>query len=352
MAHLAGDDGRCTSSSVFEKATKQPQTGQQHIPAGRLQIGTAGHHPGIAGDIARNSWSGESLFRRSHGGEGSPHASQCDQLVRCSISAASSSTLQGSNLQVFCKLASACAAAMSAPPSSPVSSRAKSDRLIIAFLIAILVASMFFWMFPGLDLVVSRWFFSPGDGFTSPSNSKLQWLRRSSRWALAGVIVVILLRILRDTINGALTWSRVRKPIWLLAGLALGPGLLVNGLLKGHWGRPRPINVDVFGGDAVHQTVWVISDWCDRNCSFVSGEASSSAWLVAAALVTPKPVRLAATAATLVYAGALSLNRIAFGGHFLSDVVLAWLICGLVFAILDRLIPGTAYPFRPGSNHT
>jgi lipid A 4'-phosphatase len=240
---------------------------------------------------------------------------------------------------------------MSAPLSSPFSSAAKSDRLIIAFLIATLAASMFFWIFPELDLVVSRWFFSPNEGFISSSNTKLQELRRSSRWALAGVIVVILLRMIRDTINGALTWSRVRKPIWLLAGLALGPGLLVNGLLKAHWGRPRPINVDVFGGDAVHQAVWVISDWCDRNCSFVSGEASSSAWLVAAALVTPKPVRLAATTVTLVYAGSLSLNRIAFGGHFLSDVVLAWLICGLIFAVLYRLIPDTAPPFRSGGTH-
>ncbi|MBB4004244.1 MAG: phosphatase PAP2 family protein [Aurantimonas endophytica] len=210
---------------------------------------------------------------------------------------------------------------------------------------------MFFWVFPEVDLVVSRWFYSPSDGFSLSSNSHLQWLRNSSPWALAGVILVILVRILRDAINGALTWSRVRKPIWLLSGLALGPGLLVNGLLKAHWGRPRPVNVDVFGGDAVHQTVWVISDWCDRNCSFVSGEASSSAWLVAAALVAPRPVRLAATATTLIYAGSLSLNRIAFGGHFLSDVLLAWLVCGLIFAILYRLIPDTAYPSRFSGTH-
>ncbi|HEX2017441.1 MAG TPA: phosphatase PAP2 family protein [Aurantimonas sp.] len=240
---------------------------------------------------------------------------------------------------------------MSAPLSSPVSSGAKSDRLIIAFLIAILAASIFFWNVPEVDLVVSSWFFSPGEGFISSSNSNLQWLRENSPWVLVGVVLVILLRILRDTINGALTWSRVRKPIWLLSGLALGPGLIVNGLLKEHWGRPRPVHVDAFGGDAVHQMVWVISDWCDGNCSFVSGEASSSAWLIAAALVTPKPVRLAATATTLVYAGSLSLNRIAFGGHFLSDVVLAWLICGLVFAVLYRLIPDTAYPIRSSGNY-
>ncbi|MDP3526138.1 MAG: phosphatase PAP2 family protein [Hoeflea sp.] len=228
---------------------------------------------------------------------------------------------------------------MSTLLSTPVLSGAKIDRLIIAFTLGILAISMLFWLFPEVDLVVSRWFFSPSDGFLWSSNSFLQGLRKSSSWVIVGVILVISVCILWHTINATLTWSCLRKPIWLLSGLALGPGLLVNGLLKAHWGRPRPIQVDIFGGDAVHQSVWVISDWCERNCSFVSGEAASSAWLVAAALATPKPIRLAATATTLVYAGSLSLNRVAFGGHFLSDVVLAWLICGLIFAILYRLIP-------------
>ncbi|ESR25179.1 phosphatase PAP2 family protein [Lutibaculum baratangense] len=228
---------------------------------------------------------------------------------------------------------------MSAALSDPVSSGAKSDRLIVAFLAGILATSGFFWLFPEVDLAVSRWFFEPEDGFALSRDPNLQWLRNSSPWVVAGVVLAILVRLRWDAAGGALTWSRARKPIWLLSGLALGPGLIVNGLLKVHWGRPRPVQVDVFGGDAVHRMVWVISDGCDRNCSFVSGEASSSAWLVAAALAAPKPVRPAATAATLLYAGSLSLNRMAFGGHFLSDVVLAWLICGLVFAVLHRLIP-------------
>ncbi|WP_102960955.1 phosphatase PAP2 family protein [Mangrovicella endophytica] len=227
---------------------------------------------------------------------------------------------------------------MSTILANPASSGARSNHPIIAFSFAILVTSAFFWFFPDVDLVVSRWFFSTSDGFNLSSDANLQWLRKSSPWVITGVVAFILAGMLRAAIDGTLAWYRLRKPIWLLSGLALGPGLLVNGLLKEHWGRPRPIHLNVFGGDAEHQMVWVISDWCDRNCSFVSGEAASSAWLVAAALVTPKPVRLAATATALVYAGSLSLNRIAFGGHFLSDVVLSWLICGLVFAVLHRVI--------------
>jgi hypothetical protein len=39
------------------------------------------------------------------------------------------------------------------------------------------------------------------------------------------------------------------------------------------------------------------------------------------------------------------LNRLAFGGHFLSDIVLSWAISGLVFTVLYRVMvsaPGVA----------
>ena len=224
-----------------------------------------------------------------------------------------------------------------------------SNRVTVALATGVVTTSLVFWAFPTLDLTVTRWFYTPDDGFVLSADPGLRLLRASSSWALIGVVLIALFCLAREAVKGPLAWSRVRTPIWLLSGLALGPGLLVNGLLKANWGRPRPITIDVFGGDAVHQKVWVVSDWCDRNCSFVSGEASSSAWLVAAALVTPKAVRPAATATAVVYAGALSLNRIAFGGPFLSDVVLAWLICGLIFAALHQLMLGQTSHERQSS---
>ncbi|BBK36174.1 phosphoesterase [Allostella sp. ATCC 35155] len=211
---------------------------------------------------------------------------------------------------------------------------------ILSFATALLATSAIFWTFPAIDLTVSGWFYSPGDGFTLSSDPALRLLRASSPWVTIGGVLIALFCIVREAVTVPLAWSRIRTPIWLLAGLALGPGLVVNGLLKTLWGRPRPIQIDVFGGDATYQKAWVVSDWCDRNCSFVSGEASSAAWLVAAALMTPRRIRPAATLIALVYAGAISLNRIAFGGHFLSDVVLAWLICGLTFGILHWLVIG------------
>ena len=90
-------------------------------------------------------------------------------------------------------------------------------------------------------------------------------------------------------------------------------------ILKDHWGRPRPVMIDVFGGDQPYVAVWQITDFCSSNCSFVAGEASSAIWLaVALALVVPavarrRPSRRRRSSTPLL----LSLNRIAFGGHFL-----------------------------------
>lgn len=113
-----------------------------------------------------------------------------------------------------------------------------------------------------------------------------------------------------------------------------GAGLLVNLTLKGLWGRPRPIHLEMFGGDAPYIAPWQITDWCADNCSFVSGEGASSAWMVAAVALMPEPWRRMLLAPVATYAVALSMNRIAFGAHFLSDIVLSWSLVAVVMAVL------------------
>jgi membrane-associated phospholipid phosphatase len=93
-----------------------------------------------------------------------------------------------------------------------------------------------------------------------------------------------------------------------------------------------------FGGDAVFSPVWWISDQCQGNCSFVSGEGAASFWLVALAFIVPPRWRPPAVALTLVFAALVSATRIAMGGHFLSDVLIAWLLMFLVMVLLDGAI--------------
>ena len=93
-----------------------------------------------------------------------------------------------------------------------------------------------------------------------------------------------------------------RAVVFLALTLALGPGLLVNGLLKEHWSRPRPGEVVEFGG-SLAPTPWDPRGRCEQNCSFVSGETSGAAWTVAPALLLPGTLRAVALGAAGVFTG-------------------------------------------------
>jgi lipid A 4'-phosphatase len=121
-----------------------------------------------------------------------------------------------------------------------------------------------------------------------------------------------------------------RSALFLIMSLALGPGLLVNGVLKEGWARPRPGMVTEFGGDYKFMPWWDPRGACDSNCSFVSGEASSAVWMAAPAMLAPPPWRYIALGAAGLYGIAFAAMRMLAGGHFLSDVIFAGIFTGLV----------------------
>ena len=110
---------------------------------------------------------------------------------------------------------------------------------------------------------------------------------------------------------------------FLLTSLIVGPGLVTNTLLKDHWGRARPAQVQEFGGTQRFTPAAIITDQCDRNCSFVCGDAAFVFWVVAFAYVAPPPRRRMIAIAALALGTADGALRMAQGGHFLSDVLFA-----------------------------
>jgi len=206
-----------------------------------------------------------------------------------------------------------------------------------------LLFAVIFVLFPRVDLTVSGWFFDPARGFYLGAVPVLVALRETV-WTVSELIFVV---ILLSMIGGAI-WPRVkllpvREGAFALASLFLGPGLLVNGILKAHWGRARPNSVEEFGGTLSYSPPLVPSDQCLNNCSFVSGEASLvvTTALVLILLSLPRvSVRRGRWVIGVlgVIATATSLLRIFFGGHFLSDVIFAALISAVIVFALHRLI--------------
>jgi lipid A 4'-phosphatase len=121
-----------------------------------------------------------------------------------------------------------------------------------------------------------------------------------------------------------------RAALLVVMTLALGPGLLVNGILKETWARPRPGMVTEFGGDYAFMPWWDPRGSCDSNCSFVSGETSSAVWMTAPAMVVPPPWRYAALGAAGIYGLIFAFIRLLASGHFVSDVIFAAIFTGLV----------------------
>ena len=201
-------------------------------------------------------------------------------------------------------------------------------------------AALVFAIWPRIDLAGAHYFYDGGGfiGRTAFERFARAFFNVTPFVILAGFAALYALR--RNGVASPYAPSG-RALIFLIATMAIGPGLVVNLGLKDHAHRPRPIQTQDFGGTDEFRPWYRFDGACKRNCSFVSGEASEGFWMVAPALLAPPPWRGPAIAAALLFGAATSVLRMAFGGHYLSDVVLAALITLLLIEAAQLLLwPG------------
>lgn len=201
-----------------------------------------------------------------------------------------------------------------------------------------LVTSVAFGMFPDLDLKAAGLFYS-GDNRFAGHGFGGDALRSVFYWAPLVIFAIMLLLYLARRAGRALPWApNGRGIVFLALSLALGPGLLVNTVLKEHSRRPRPVQVVEFGGTLPFRPFYSFDGACKRNCSFVSGEGSTGFWTMAPALLAPARMQPVVLASALAFGIAASLLRMAFGGHFLSDTIFAALFTWLVIIATWRAV--------------
>lgn len=175
--------------------------------------------------------------------------------------------------------------------------------------------------------------------FPAGADAALRSIRQVFHYLPIAAAVVVAAGLAKELASGrALSDPRPRVAATALAALVLGPGLLVNLLLKEHWGRPRPVATDLFGGPYPFVPAARWSDACPTNCSFVSGEASAIFWLFCLIPLLPAGYRRAGSLVIAAVAVFTSGLRVAFGGHYLSDVVLGGLSTPIVFCGLAVLV--------------
>ena len=196
----------------------------------------------------------------------------------------------------------------------------KRARIILGcFLMSALVLSGF----PAIDIGISRIFFEQGFHLKD-----LWWYSVVREW-LTYFLCLSMTAILGIYVFNRLTKRDLcringRKVSYLFLVLILGAGFVVNVIFKDNFGRARPRDIEEFGGSKQFTPAFFISDECDTNCSFSSGEGAAGFFSLALALALGR--RRAALLAALGLGGLVSFLRVASGAHFFSDTVVSFFV--------------------------
>ena len=188
--------------------------------------------------------------------------------------------------------------------------------------VVLLLAVTFFIQLLDLDLRVEACFFSSDRGWIYGDRTPWSFLYRygalpTIATAVAALIVYAL----------SFRWNRFRaqrRAAWFLVLLSIvGPIVVVNLVLKEHWGRPRPGEVIQFGGEKSYLQVWE-RGVSGEGRSFPCGHCSAAFFFFGLVFVTRRRSRRwtsVALVSTLIYGALMGVARMAQGGHFPSDVL-------------------------------
>lgn len=177
-----------------------------------------------------------------------------------------------------------------------------------------------------LDLLLEAYFYHPGEGWIHSEEYPWGFLYRYGVLPSMAIGLSSIILLVAGFFSARAYVYRKCAAFYLLL-LLLGPGLLVNTCLKEHWGRPRPRQVTIFGGNCVFSEVWQpVERGKGNGMSFPSGHASVAFYLIAPYFVlrrsSPKRAALALTSG-IGYGLLMGLARMVQGGHFPSDVLWA-----------------------------
>lgn len=213
--------------------------------------------------------------------------------------------------------------------------------LLLPFFIISAMLAVIFIKFPQIDLFVSGLFYKEGGKFYLSEHAVLTFLHDSVAYITISVsilwaLLIVAITIFKKPIFGL---NRIRL-FYLLLVLAIGPGLVVNSIFKDNWGRARPSTVEFFGGQKKFTPAFIVSDQCEKNCSFVSGDPSIGFYFLALALVLPARRKLFLCVG-IGLGAVFSATRIIQGAHFFSDTVFSGIftftVAYLLYIALQKL---------------
>lgn len=192
-----------------------------------------------------------------------------------------------------------------------------------------------------MDLATSHYFFDPASGqFSSHPFFHFFYV-----WGLLpgqvfgiGAILLFMLSYL------ATQFKQWRKPaLQVILTIAIGAGFITHTLLKENWKRPRPKQVEQFGGTETFNHFYQPDFGVDGQFkSFPSGHSAMGFCFFALAVQGRRQGNRSlfwgGLALALTLGIGLSLTRIAQGGHFFSDTLVSACLMWVIAATSDWLL--------------
>jgi lipid A 4'-phosphatase len=209
------------------------------------------------------------------------------------------------------------------PPQGPIVDYRRYWLPELVVLAAAALGAIILFAATDLDISTIRPFYHPELADPWPVANHPVWslFYRSAPWVTASLAVAgIALSVI-----GSLREQSKRLRLYglfLLLCVVVGPGLVINVVLKDHWGRPRPRQIVEFGGRLDYTQPFIPTSTYGK--SFPCGHCSVG-YLYAAGwwVWRRRRPRLAAVslASGLLAGTLLGIGRMAAGAHFLSDAV-------------------------------
>jgi lipid A 4'-phosphatase len=229
-------------------------------------------------------------------------------------------------------------------------------RLLLRYdTIVFLACIVFFLFWPDYDLSISQYFYDGGSGkFIGTYYIIFDYIQDltsiiATTLSITLISIVAFCWLLKKDFLG----QRWRIFVFLLTSFILGPGIMVNLVLKENWGRPRPRQVIEFGGSNDYRSPFDPSFDRKSGSSFVCGDASVGYFFFSLALLLRKRkwLWLSIIAGTVI-----GFGRVVQGAHYFSDVLFSgWVVwfCSLILYTLffeyefDQQMSQKTPPRRP-----
>ncbi len=231
---------------------------------------------------------------------------------------------------------------MNKPDMSEMAVRKNRHFLFTAdfiFPLLLLIAGSMVFRYTSWDLLIQDRYYSLESGWSFNSNPLAMFIYHYSNIPALilsiGALFAFILSYSKERIQ---PFRKIAS--YLVLVMIIGPGLLVNSILKDNWGRPRPRDLFQYGGEYRYEEP-LTYDADSPGKSFPCGHATMGYYFFALAFVLRHRKRALAAFISLgaaLWGSIIGWIRVGQGGHFASDVLWAGILVYLTAFLLYRAI--------------